>query len=100
MSKDVAGSLREVFLPSDPDLGDDDTFADVLDRAVRSVARALQNLGTGDAYTGGKGAIECLAMQVDEGSARVAEALSEIADALRDIASVLNSPERRNQKGV
>lgn len=51
--------------------------------AIDGVARALSRLGNGDAATA-MGAIENLALEVREGSTRIAEALNAIAEAIED----------------
>jgi len=56
-----------------------------LAEALRSIASALERLGTNRAYTpgAGMGAVEVLAKEVREGSTRIAEALNNVAEAIR-----------------
>ncbi len=51
--------------------------------ALRSIARALHQLGLGNASTQ-MGAIEALAKEVKEGSERIESGLTDIADAIRN----------------
>ena len=61
----------------------DTTMQNVADRIADAIGAAARHLGTQDAATR-MGAIECLAMEVREGSARIADALVAIADAIAE----------------
>lgn len=52
-------------------------------QALNEIALALQKLGMGDTVTG-MGAVELLAMEIREGSTRIATALESIAEAVNN----------------
>ena len=56
---------------------------EMLANALEQIAKALSNLGLGNAATQ-MGAIELLSKEVKEGSERIAEALLEIAEAISE----------------
>lgn len=51
--------------------------------AIEAVAKSIHSLGTADAATP-MGAVETLAMEVRDGTTRIAEALNNIAQAIND----------------
>lgn len=57
--------------------------------AMLAIAHALQRLGTGDADTGGWGAIEAHSKTVETAAQAIASALSEVATALSEIADAI-----------
>jgi hypothetical protein len=54
-----------------------------LDDSLQSIARALRDLGNGNAATH-MGAIEAHALAVKEGAENIASAIRELAEAIRD----------------
>ena len=58
-------------------------LSDIADN-LGSVASALRNLGTADAATP-TGALEMVAMEIKDGTQRIAEALLELAEAIREV---------------
>jgi len=80
-------AICQAFVVTDPDLEPhsnsnvaDGLFA--IAEALHGMSRAIQNLGTGDAYTGGKGAIEFLGMQQEESLSNVTASLDGISAAI------------------
>ncbi len=64
-------------------MDDENSIAESVSSAGTSIASALRALGTGNASTD-VGAIELLAMEIKNGSERIAGAIDNLAEAIRD----------------
>ena len=96
MAKDseIANALRSTLIS--PNVVDSNlenaNVVDVLDNMARNlgaIGKQLQMLGTGNADTRGKGAIECLAMEVEKGCGEIASAGQAIADSINSLAAAI-----------
>lgn len=68
-------------------MNDETELAESVQQSGDKIASALRALGTGDAATS-MGAVELLAMEIKNGSERIAGAIETLAEAIRDSAGV------------